>query len=79
MCALDSIGDAITLAKKFVALKKAFTSIELVQYLPMEGAFNNSCTFCEFQEWCRADRAPSWAEQNLKKEVWSPWQEGGEE
>lgn len=71
--------DAKFLARKFLALRKAFTSVELVPYLGMEGAFNNSCTFCEFQEWCRADKATGWAEQNLKKEKWSPWQEGGEE
>jgi hypothetical protein len=73
--------DAKLLAQKFLSLKKAFTSVEFVPYLDleMEGAFNNGCTFCEFQDWCRTDRTPGWAEQNLVKQEWSPWEEGGEE
>jgi hypothetical protein len=64
---------AKALAKKFLMLKGAFGSVEMVQYAPDEGRFNGACTFCDFRKWCRADRAPQMVDGLFVVDKWEPW------
>jgi len=65
--------DAIILAKRFKGLKQAYSDINLIQYVPQEGAFNNGCTFCEMRDFCASGRQPELADAMLIRKVWSPW------
>jgi hypothetical protein len=67
---------AKALAARFVNLKKAFSSVEMVPYAPDEGRFSGACVFCDFRKWCRADRPVKLVEGMFVHEPWEPWKEG---
>jgi hypothetical protein len=67
------LNDARALARKFELIGKACTSIEMIQYMPQEGRFNGSCTFCQFRDFCDAGRKPELVEAMLVYAPWEPW------
>lgn len=68
--------DAVVLGKRLMVLEQAYgASVELVRFAPQEGKFNDGCTFCEFREFCAAQRLPEFAESMLVKDPWRPWLE----
>jgi len=70
-------SDAIQLARRFGALERAFGhAIELLPFVPQTGVFNNSCTFCQFRDFCAAERRPELVESMLVHDPWRPWDEG---
>lgn len=68
--------DAIQLAKRFEGLKKIFGGrLELLPFVPQQGVFNGSCTFCQFRDFCAAERRPELVESMLIYAPWRPWDE----
>ena len=67
--------DAIALAKTFFGLKEMFEGRpELIQYVGMQGVFNNSCTFCDLRDFCTAEKNPDLIESMLVYAPWVPWE-----
>ena len=64
---------AILLARKLINIKKHYSTLEMVQYAPVEGTFNRSCGFCEFNKYCGAGKIPETADRFLTHNVWEPW------
>ncbi len=64
---------AIQLANYWGVWKQAVTDIGQIQAAPMEGVFNNGCTFCQFKNFCQAGRPSNLAEGMYEKAVWRPW------
>lgn len=64
-----------TLAKhvpRWVKLKERVTSLEDIHSVPMEGRFNESCTFCGFREWCRVGRPVGGRGDWFVEHEWNP-------
>lgn len=70
------LQDARALARRFEVLMKACPSVEMIQYMPQEGRFNGSCTFCQFRDFCDAGRKPELVETMLIYSPWEPWNQG---
>jgi hypothetical protein len=64
---------AIHLANYWGVWKEAITDIGQIAAAPMEGVFNNGCTFCQFKNFCQAGRPGGLAEGMYEKAVWRPW------
>lgn len=62
---------------KFKWIRGQMVALESVLALPMEGTFNNGCTFCDLREWCKMDRDVDYARRNFIEHRWAPWE--GEE
>jgi len=69
--------DAIILARQFDVLRRAFPSVEHLAYARRNGAFNDSCTFCEFKKWCKVGFAPGMMAGLVEYERWEPWSAAG--
>jgi len=67
--------DAIILARQFGVLKQAFPTVEHLAYARRNGAFNESCTFCEFKKWCKVGFDPGMMAGLVVEERWEPWKE----
>lgn len=67
---------AVWLARRHLRLKAKAEAegIEGVAGVKMQGRFNESCTFCEHREWCRAGRPTTEANvrATFEKRVWDP-------
>jgi len=68
------LGQAKMLAKRFFALCQAYPTLEYLQYAPVEGQFNDSCTFCEFKDFCLSGRKPELVEGLYVYKPWEPWE-----
>jgi hypothetical protein len=63
---------AIALALKYrQLLTHTHKSIHKVR---MEGTFNGSCAYCEFREWCIADRPSKQVDKMFTQRPWKPWE-----
>ena len=69
-------SDALIIAKQAKILMQAFGDINLLPYARRNGAFNDSCVFCEFKEWCAGDFSPGLAEVLTIYDPWEPWKDG---
>lgn len=47
-------------------------SLKTMSYVRQDGTFNGSCGFCEFREYCLADRAPKQVPLMYEQRAWSP-------
>jgi hypothetical protein len=68
--------EALAFAKEAEMLMRAFSELEMLQYARRDGAFKDSCTFCEHKEWCAAGFKPQMAQGMTVYEPWSPWDRG---
>jgi len=67
---------AVFLARKCMAMNGAITDLEMLRYVQAPGEFNNSCTFCQFADWCGADRSLTYLTQEYIIDKWAPWESG---
>jgi len=65
---------ALFWARRYVEWKNKIKSPEAIPFVRMHGTFNNGCTFCEFADFCKADRSPRMLEGYVV-EAWRPWEE----
>ena len=70
--------DAIFFAKSAETYFKAFGNVEMLRWALRRGTFNESCTFCEFADWCRAGFEPSMMEELTVYDPWKPWEAAAE-
>jgi len=68
--------DALTVAKQAELLMTAFCELNMLPYARRTGAFNDSCVFCEYKEWCANNFAPELAGTLTVYSAWEPWKEG---
>jgi len=66
--------DAVALAKRFKVLTEYFGDRALLPYVPQQGKFNGGCTFCQFKDFCVANRNPDLIESMLVHSPWEPWE-----
>lgn len=66
--------DALQLAKRVQLLSQAFADINALPYALRNGAFNESCMFCEYGDWCKDNFAPHMAGEYCVYERWAPWE-----
>jgi hypothetical protein len=64
---------AIFLAKQAETYFKAYGDVEMLKYAPRLGGFNESCTFCEFANWCKGGFDPEMMEEETVYKPWKPW------
>jgi hypothetical protein len=67
--------DMVYLAKQTKTFFDAYGGIELLKYAPRSGAFNEGCTFCEFQEWCKNDFELELRDELTVYKPWMPWEQ----
>lgn len=67
-------AEAIYYAKKFGLIRQMFPDYDYLPAIPMEGMFNNGCTFCDFREFCAMARPANQLETMFVKEKWAPWE-----
>jgi hypothetical protein len=61
---------AVFLARRFHQLcGESLRSLSMVR---QEGTFNSGCAYCEFREWCLADRDPKQVPHMFHQAPWSP-------
>lgn len=65
--------DAIILARQFDVLRRAFPTVEHLPFARRNGAFNDSCTFCEFKKWCKVGFDAGMMNGLVESERWEPW------
>ena len=65
--------DALVLAKKAELMARAFGDLTVLPYAWRNGAFNGSCMFCEYKDWCLHGFEPGLAEEYCVRERWEPW------
>lgn len=68
--------DALGIAQTARILMQAFHDINMLPYARRQGAFTDSCVFCEFKDWCAANFAPSMASTMTVYNPWEPWKRG---
>lgn len=66
---------AIIIAKKFEVLQMAFGDLNYLQYVDRNGVFKESCTFCDWKEWCAAGFKPEMWGEFAVYDKWEPWKE----
>lgn len=64
---------AVHLAKRFQNLKKRWGSLELLHKVRMQGTFDGSCGFCEFDDFCSAGRPLNLVQSMLVHSPWEPF------
>lgn len=60
---------AMHLAERYRTLKQVVTNVDDVRQVAMQGAFNNSCRWCPFQDFCETGRRQA---SMLVSSPWSP-------
>lgn len=65
---------------RWVALKERVKTLDDIATVPMEGRFNESCTFCSLRKWCRVGRPSGGRGDWFVEHQWNPLAErrGGE-
>jgi hypothetical protein len=64
---------AVTLAKQFARLKRAFPTTETIDLPQQQGRWHRSCMFCEFYDFCAVERAPALVSSMLVHAPWEPY------
>jgi hypothetical protein len=67
------LADAVDGARKMRDLLAKAPTVEYAQQLAQEGAFNNSCQWCQFIGMCETGRQPHLIQANYQVERWSPF------
>ena len=70
------LKDAIRLAERFDLLKRLYPTVEYMPLLPMEGAFSDGCTFCDYNQFCVAGRPENLIDGLFVESPWRPWDRG---
>jgi len=71
--------DAIRLARKYLALARATSKIEDIGSVAMQGTFHGACGFCDFKDFCGANRPLHMAKSMLIHKPWRPFNVTGGE
>ncbi len=71
---LEWKATAIHITHKYLELKK-YNMIELMPMVRMQGKFSDSCTFCDFSDFCKSGRTPQAAKELLVPGPWKPWED----
>lgn len=68
--------DAVYGAKYIMWLRDTYGTIDVLQEVPQEGRFTNSCRWCEFQRLCDTGRGKGGVVNKLIVNVWDPRDRG---
>jgi len=67
---------AINLALRYKALKENYPGVEHAHLPQMQGLFNRSCTWCEFNSFCGGGRQPNGLKAGYVYDPWHPFKKG---
>lgn len=65
---------ALHLGQKYKALLQRFGDVKRLHRVRMQGIFSNSCSFCQFYEFCAQGRPIEHVDSYLEKEFWEPFE-----
>jgi hypothetical protein len=66
-------GTFLALAEKYRRMLKAYPTVQSLAKVRMQGMFSNSCTYCDFQDFCSLGKPLKHLKTMLVHQPWEPY------